>query len=275
MERQKKLAVISDLSGYGRCSLTVTLPIISAMKIQCCPVITSILSNHTGFSEYYMDDYTDKMPAYIEKWKRLHLDFDGILTGYLGSEKQIDIVIDFISHFKKENTKVIVDPVMGDNGRTYHAFTPELCNKMERLAEYACLMTPNVTEACILTGTAYKELGWTKKELIEISKKLIDKGAREIVITGIKQGGFLANFVYHADGSYHLLKNKQIGSVRCGTGDVFAAIVAGSSMQGHSLEKAVKKASGYIQKCMLRSDELNIPMENGVCFEEYLYTLGK
>lgn len=275
MERQKKLAVISDLSGYGRCSLTVTLPIVSTMKIQCCPVITSILSNHTGFSDYFMDDYTDKMPLYIEKWKNLNLDFDGILTGYLGSEKQIDIVIDFISHFKQKNTIVIIDPVMGDNGKTYHAFTPELCSKMGRLAEYACVLTPNITEACILTGTNYKEYGWTQNELVEISKKLVYKGAKDIVITGIKQGSFLGNFVYHEDGTYRLLKNKQIGSVRCGTGDVFSSIIAGSCVQGQTLEKAVKKASGFIKKCMVRSDELDIPKENGVCYEEFLYTLSR
>ena len=114
---QKKIAMINDLSGYGRCSLTVALPILSAMGIQCCPVPTSILSNHTGFPVYYFDDYTDHMEPYIEKWKELGLTFDGIATGFLGSERQIEIVKDMIAAFRTPGTKVLVDPIMGPTRR--------------------------------------------------------------------------------------------------------------------------------------------------------------
>ena len=115
---QKKIAMINDLSGYGRCSITAALPVLAALKIQCCPVPTSVLSNHTGFPVYFFDDYTDKMEPYIEKWKELGLSFDGIVSGFLGSERQIQIVKDMITEFKKPETKVIVDPIMGDHGET-------------------------------------------------------------------------------------------------------------------------------------------------------------
>lgn len=128
--RQKKIAMINDLSGYGRCSLTVAIPILSAMKIQCCPVPTSILSNHTGFPVYFFDDYTEKMPSYIDKWKELDLSFDGIVSGFLGSEAQIEIVKDIIRNFGGEDTTIIVDPSWGTTGR----LTPPLL----RLSAAAC-----------------------------------------------------------------------------------------------------------------------------------------
>ena len=131
---QKKIAMINDLSGYGRCSLTVALPILSAMGIQCCPVPTSILSNHTGFPVYYFDDYTDHMEPYIEKWKELGLTFDGIATGFLGSERQIEIVKDMIAAFRTPGTKVLVDPIMGDHGIAYATYTPSMCSRMRELA---------------------------------------------------------------------------------------------------------------------------------------------
>ena len=134
---QKKIAMINDLSGYGRCSITAALPVLAALKIQCCPVPTSVLSNHTGFPVYFFDDYTDKMEPYIEKWKELGLSFDGIVSGFLGSERQIQIVKDMITEFKKPETKVIVDPIMGDHGETYATYTETMCRKMRELAEMA------------------------------------------------------------------------------------------------------------------------------------------
>ena len=114
--RQKTIARIIDLSGYGRCSLTVAIPILSAMKIQCCPIPTSILSNHTGFPVYFFDDYSEKIPAYIKKWKELKLSFDGIVSGFLGSEAQIEMVKEIIRDFGSKDTAIIIDPIMGAYG---------------------------------------------------------------------------------------------------------------------------------------------------------------
>ena len=135
--------VINDISGFGRCSIAVAMPIISAMKIQCCPVPTSIFSNHTGFPEYFFDDYTEKMPEYIAQWKKLGLEFEGITSGFLGSREQIGIVAVILSGISGRNEQtVIVDPVMGDYGKPYATYTSELCQEMKQLVEYADILTP-------------------------------------------------------------------------------------------------------------------------------------
>ena len=179
--KQKKIAVINDLSGYGRCSLTVALPILSAMGHQACPVPTAILSNHTEFPVYFFDDYTEKMPAYTDKWVQLGLSFDGIATGFLGSAEQIAMVIDMVESLSGDDTLVLVDPVMGDHGRLYATYTEEMCEEMKLLVSRADVTTPNVTEACILTGTPYKEKGWTRRELLNMAMMLRLMGARSVV----------------------------------------------------------------------------------------------
>jgi len=126
---QKKIALINDFTGFGRCSIAVQLPIISMMKVQCCPLPTSIFSNHTGYEHFFYTDYTDNMNAYMQEWKRLDLQFKGICTGFLGSAKQIQIVSDFIRQFKENDSIVIIDPVMGDYGKPYPTYTDEMCKK--------------------------------------------------------------------------------------------------------------------------------------------------
>ena len=148
-----KIAVINDISGFGRCSIAVSLPIISMLKVQCCPLPTSIFSNHTGFPSFFFEDFTKNMEPYMEEWKKLDLKFNGISTGFLGSAEQIRIVQEFISEFKSKDTLVIVDPVMGDYGKTYSTYTEEMCQRMKQLACKADILTPNLTEACILTDT--------------------------------------------------------------------------------------------------------------------------
>lgn len=272
--KQKKIAVINDLSGYGRCSLTVSLPVISAMKVQCCPVPTSILSNHTGFPCYYIDDYTERMEQYISKWKQLGLEFDGIYIGYLGSAKQIEIVIDFLRYFGKDNTAVIMDPIMGDHGIIYKNFDNETCQKMKRLIGYSTVLTPNITEACMLTDTHYKESGWTGQQLQELADKLHSQGPEKVVITGIHQGSYIANYLsLGLESSKKILRFRHVDEDRPGTGDVFASIIAADTVKGNCLEASIKKASYFIKKCLIRSAELEIPVQNGVCLEEFLTEL--
>ena len=151
--RQNKIAVINDISGFGRCSIAVSLPIISQMKIQCCPVPTSVFSNHTGFKNFFFDDYTDKMLEYTDNWKQLGLKFNGILTGFLGSARQIEIVSDIICSFRSENTIVIIDPVMGDNGKPYPTYTEDMCHRMRELIKHADIITPNFAASSISSST--------------------------------------------------------------------------------------------------------------------------
>lgn len=272
---QKKIAVINDLSGFGRCSLTVSMPIISYLGVQCCPVPTSVFSNHTGFEDYFFDDYTDRLDEYISKWHKLGLKFEGITSGFLGSKKQIETVIRFIEEFRSGRTKVIIDPVMGDHGRVYATYTEEMCREMERLTEYADIITPNLTECCKLTHTPYKESGWKKKELYAMAEILFEKGPDKVVITGIPQGEFIANYVMEKGKQPKILRTHKAGTERSGTGDVFASIIAADAVNGVDFEQSVKKASSFVKKCILKSMELDIPRTDGVCFEEILYKLKR
>lgn len=272
---QKKIAVINDLSGFGRCSLAVSMPIISYMGIQCCPVPTSVFSNHTGFKDYFFDDYSDKIDEYISKWHKLGLKFEGIASGFLGSRKQIETVIRFIEEFKSGRTTVIIDPVMGDHGKLYATYTEELCSEMERLTAYADIITPNLTECCKLTGMPFKEIGWKKKELNEMAEILFEKGPDKVVITGIPQGEFLANYVVEKGKEARIIRTHKAGTERSGTGDVFSSIIASDAVNGVDFDRSVKKASGFVKKCIIKSMELQIPRTDGVCFEEILYTLKR
>ncbi len=270
---QKKIAVINDLSGYGRCSLTVAIPIISALKVQCCPVPTSILSNHTGFPVSFFDDYTDKMIPYLEKWKELNLSFDGILSGFLGSEAQIQIVIDMINDFAKEETLVIIDPIMGDHGIPYKTYTPGMCKRMGELVRYGDIIIPNLTESCILTGRTYKESGWSQSELKDMVEELCAMGPSAVIITGVKEGDVLTNVIGEKGKTPVFLTSERVGNDRPGTGDIFSSIVAAEAVKGGSLVSAVRKAADFVKKSILVSEEFNIPVKEGVCFEEILSDL--
>lgn len=272
---QKKIAVINDMSGFGRCSLTVSLPIISYLGVQCCPVPTSILSNHMALGDYFFDDYTDRMEAYIGKWKKLGLKFEGIVSGFLGSKEQIEMVIGFMKEFCSGRTKVIIDPVMGDNGRIYSTYTEEMCEEMGRLIEYGDIITPNLTECCRLTGTAYRGGGWEEAELYDMAEKLSMRGPEKIVITGIPQGEFIANYVLEKGKGTKMIQVHKAGTERSGTGDVFSSIIAADAVNGVDFCRSVKKASDFVRQGILASEELQIPSTDGVCFEEILYTLER
>lgn len=272
---QKKLAVINDISGYGRCSITVSLPIVSYLGVQCCPVPTSIFSNHTGFANYFFDDYTDRMQEYIANWKKLNLSFDGIATGFLGSARQIHIVKEFIREFSKDVTHIIIDPVMGDHGKLYSTYTEEMCQEMKQLVSLADIITPNLTECCKLTDTPFKEIGWKKRELFQMAEKLSALGPEKIVITGIPQGEFIANYIFEKGKEPKWIRTHKVGTERCGTGDVFSSIIAADSINEVPFDKSVKKASGFVKKCILKSMELEIPKTGGVCFEEILFQLKR
>lgn len=269
---QNKIALVNDFTGFGRCSISVQLPIISMLKVQCCALPTSIFSNHTGFESFFYTDYTNNMSSYIEEWKKLQLQFKGICTGFLGSAEQIQIVSDFIREFKREDTVTIVDPVMGDYGRAYPTYTERMCSEMIRLVRHADIVVPNVTEACILTGTPYKEK-WTIKELRVLAEKVMQIGPEKIVITGIPQKTYVSNFCLEKGKGYELIRTHKVGSSRSGTGDIFSAIIAADAVNGVEFTRSVRKASKFIKKCIQRSIEMDLPLTDGVCFEEELYTL--
>ncbi|MCI6607329.1 pyridoxamine kinase [uncultured Mitsuokella sp.] len=273
MKRQKRIALVNDITGFGRCSVTVELPLISAMKIQACPLPTAILSVHTGFPDHYLDDYTERMAPYIASWEKNGLAFDGICTGFLGSAEQIAIVLDFIRRFKGAGTRVMVDPVMGDYGKLYPSYTQEMCDKMRSLLGVADLVTPNLTEACQLLDIPYPTDGIvTGDELCEMAEALAARGPKQVVITGLHEGDTIKNFLYE-DGKMAIVRAPKIGGDRSGSGDAFAAIVAASLIRGEELEAAVQKAASFISRCLAYALELDLPWNYGLPFEEYLTEL--
>ena len=271
--KQKKIAVINDISGFGRCSAAVSLPVISHMRVQACLLPTSIFSNHTGFPSYYYEDFTDKMPRYMKEWKKLDLHFEGIASGFLGSAEQIEILREFIHQFRDERTQVIIDPVMGENGKAYPTYTEEMCDKMKHLVEYADILTPNVTEACMLTGMPFKEKDWQRKELLEMMARLRELGAKKIVVSGLDSGQFISNAVSEVPGECKLLRQKRVEQVRSGTGDIFSSIIAADCVNGVDFETSVRKAAAFVQECIRVTERFDIPETDGVCFEEVLHKL--
>ena len=271
---QKKIALINDVTGFGRCSIAVMAPIVSAMKIQAVTVPTAILSTHTQFPIFYFDDYTPKMRDYIQTYKDLELQFDAISTGFLGSEEQVDIVIDFIKYFKNEKNFVIVDPVMGDYGKLYPTYTASMCSKMKELVKYADIITPNLTELCTLLDLPYPEHTVTVNELRQMCMVLAKQGPEHIVVTGIHFNKTqIANFIYNKDEDFQMVMVDRIGGDRSGTGDVIAAIIAGMYLNGHSVYESVKKAASYVSKCISYCVENNVPENWGLCFEMYMKDL--
>ena len=272
--QQRKAAVINDLSCFGRCSLTVTLPILSAMKIQCCPVPTAIFTNHTGYPSYAWTDYTDHLDDFIREWRKLGLRFDAIATGFLGSVRQIDFVRRFLDAFLDEGTLVVVDPVMGDYGKLYATYDKELSEAMREVLDVADILTPNLTEAYVLAGIPYNpEAG--DAELTELCERLAERHVRKIVISGIERGADLLNVVYERGRAPVFLSERRIGCDRSGTGDVFFSVILGNAVNGISFEESVRRASAFVAKAAERTSKLGIHEEDGLAFEDLLKELVK
>lgn len=264
----KKIAIINDISGYGRCSTAVILPIVSHLGIQGCALPTAIFSNHTGFPSFFCKDFTSSMPAYIREWQKLDLQFDGIMTGFLGSARQISIVQDFITQFRTPLTHVLIDPVMGDNGNMYPTYTLQLCREMKRLIAYADIVTPNLTEACFLTDTPYHASGWHQAELRAMAHQLMDMGARHVVITGILMGnGSIGNVVATPDGGIQFQRQLTVEQTRSGTGDVFASILGADAVNGMDFAKSVKRASKFVRKALIETLKTETAHNTGIDFE--------
>ena len=270
-----RLAMINDIAGFGRCSTTVSLPVISVMKVQVCPVPTSVLSNHLGFPLCHFDDYTSHMRDYIKVWSELGLTFDGLYCGFLGNEEQINIVREFVEMFRPP--LFLLDPVMGDHGRAYSSITETHVQKMKELLPLADIITPNITEACLLTGTPWNDGEWTMQELSGLCERLAslclkDSVSASIVITGIRQGDFLVNFLWD-DGVYTTVASPIAGASRPGTGDIFASILAADAVRGETLLSSVQKAANFVGLCIAGSEKAGTPVQEGVVFEKYLAAL--
>lgn len=271
---QKKIALINDITGFGRCSSAVMAPIVSAFGVQAVMVPTAILSTHTQFPKYYLDDYTSKMTDYINTYKELDMTFDAIATGFLGSEEQVEIVIDFIKSFDRDRSFVIVDPVMGDYGKLYKTYTPAMCEKMKELVHYADILTPNLTELCTLLDLDYPKGFVGIQQLKEMCEELAKRGPKHIVVTGIPFNKTqIGNFIYNKGEDFQIVMVDRIGGDRSGTGDVITSVIAGMYLNGHSFYESVKKAADFASKCIKYCEEKDVPNHWGLCFEVFMKDL--
>lgn len=233
-----RLAMINSFAGFGRCSTTVALPVMSALQVQVCPVPTSVLSNHLAFPTCYYEDYTPHMRGYIHAWQELGITFDGLYCGFLGSVEQMHIVEEFIQSFHPG--LFLLDPVMGDHGRSYSTITPEHCQSMKQLLKYADILTPNVTEACLLTDTPYHDGQWTDAKLQQLCEKLSLLCPGNIVITGLSDASSITNYIW-SKGQHSTYSLPIAGEGRPGTGDLFASILTAEALHNADFASSVKK----------------------------------
>ena len=270
--RQRKVAVINDYSSFGRCSLGASVPLLAAMKVQCCPVPTAVFTNHTGFPQFSFADMTDRMDAYIADWKATGLTFSAIASGYLASERQIDYVHRFVETFATPETIVLVDPVMGDYGKLYSGFKREVAEGLRSLLLIADYLTPNLTEACVLLGRDYDPTP-DDDGLHAIAEELCAPHAKGVVISGVPREGRLVNYVYTPAKGGVKIDVEKIGPDRSGTGDVFASVIIGALVNGLSLDAAVRKAVAFVAQAVRMAEKMEIPTTDGLPFEEVLSEL--
>lgn len=281
----KKAAVLNDLSGFGKCSLVASLSVLPLLGVQCIPLATAVLTGQTGYPHYACTDLTDMMPAYIENWKKNNVSFDAIYSGYLTGHQQISHVQTFIKCFRTPDCFLLVDPVMGDDGKTYDMFSEDLRKGMQQISRQANLITPNLTEACLLADMSMEEihelLNETAKDTdtflstcIGIGKKLqtLATYPQEIVITGIKPTS-APQKVYNlalCAAKTKLIDSPLLGKSYSGTGDLFASLMCGLRLRGLSTIDSMEIANQFLQECLADTITTDTPSTDGICYEPHL-----
>ncbi|MFY9151550.1 MAG: pyridoxamine kinase [Prolixibacteraceae bacterium] len=272
-----RIAAIHDLSGFGRSSLTVIMPVLSTMGVQVCPLPTAVLSTHSAFPDFHFHDLTDEMNPIIDHWKRLDLHFDAIYSGYMGSVKQIDIVRGFIHDFKQTDQLIVVDPVLGDNGQLYRSFSPEMVEKMKELVREANVITPNLTEAALLLDEPYTE-EISESELKNWAKRLADFGPQTVIITSAPvtdRRGKTSVVAYNStDERFWKVVCDYMPASYPGTGDAFASVITGSLIQGDSLPIAIDRAVQFISIAVRATFGYNYQPSEGILLEKVLSSLN-
>ncbi len=274
----RKIALINDLSGFGRCSLNISLPVLSAMGFWCAVLPTALLSNHTGYESFTFYDFTPHIPEYINKWRDRGISFDGIYTGFLGSEAQIELMEGFLKTFGRSALKII-DPVMGENGKAYATFTPMMLEKMGVLAQYADVLTPNLTELMILLEQPYPK-SITLKELTALCRRLSEANRCRVVLTGISHDvcseiceNRLGNLCVSGNQTAKLIDRPRSRTAFAGTGDLFASVLCGEMLRGKDFITATEKAADFVSLCALSTEAENGAAQDGPAFENHIKEL--
>ena len=270
-KKHNRVAAIHDLSGFGRCSLSVILPVMSVMGVQVCPIPTAVLSTHTGgFGEVAKVDLTDYISETLNHYKKLKLQMDCVYTGYLGSVKQVLHCQEYFKYF--EMALKVVDPVMGDGGKLYHSFTREMVDGICKLVESADIITPNMTEASIILGEDMPTDRLTTADARKMLAKLSSKGPKKVVVTGVVLAtGEYANICYDSENATYWKSCSQHLPVSYpGTGDIFAAVLTAAIMCGDSLPMAVDRATRFVELAIKTTYSYSTPTREGVMMEEAL-----
>lgn len=265
----KRIASIQDFSCIGSCSQTIALPVLSAMGVECVALPTALLSAHTAFDGFVSLDLTPQLPAIMAHWRAMHLRFDAVYTGYLASAEQVGLVGALLDGMDERPALTLIDPVMGDNGALYAGFSESFPQAMRALCSRADVLTPNVTEACLLTETAYspvQDAAQTRRLL----ERLLELGCRAAVLTGLRVDGDMAVAALQRDGTGTLVRTSYIPEVFHGTGDLFASTCAGALVQGAPLERAVRLAADYVALTLRRTVQAPDRRWYGVNFQETL-----
>ncbi len=276
VNRVKKVAAVHDISCMGRVSLTVVIPILSTMGFQVCPLPTAILSNHTQYPSFSFLDLTEEMPRIIEQWKKLDVQFDAIYTGYLGSPQQVHIVSRFIQEFRSDNNFVVIDPVLGDNGKLYANFNEEMVKEMQHFISKADVITPNMTELFYLLGLPYKDQ-LTDEELKGYLKQLSDKGPEIVIITSVPVADNpreTSVYAYNREGNrYWKITCPYLPAHYPGTGDTFTSVITGALLQGDSLPVALDRAAQFILQGIRSTFGYEYDNREGILLEKVLRNL--
>lgn len=274
LQADKKVAAIHDLSGVGRCSLSVILPTLSVMGVQACSVPTAVLSSHTGgLGNCVFHDLTDYIPEALGHYQELGLSFDCVYSGFLGSENQISHCVEFFEAYP--DALAVVDPVMGDHGKPYKTYTPNMCRRMSELVCKADLITPNLTEAFILLGESYPNAPLTVSEVKRALVKLAGIGPRYVIITGVEMAdGTMANLGYdQEENAFWRVNCHYVPISYPGTGDLFASVVVGSLLKGNSLPIAIDRATEFLEFCIKTTYSYGTDTRMGVMLEHCLFWL--
>lgn len=269
-----RIAVVNDLSGLGKCSLTTALPILSVMGVQACPLPTGVLSNQTGFPSYECADLTDHLEPFAAQWKRNGAAFDGIYTGFLCSSRQAGIIGRLIQDFRGQDALVVVDPVLGDQGRIYPALDGHMRDAIKVLAAQADVVTPNFTEACLLTDSA----GCHPEDLSQawdMAEQISESGPHTVVVTGVRQGDAVCNALYLAKTRERVfVSNRWIGSHGySGTGDILAAVLCAGLIRKMTAEAALTLAARFLEASIAEASADGVDPNEGVAFEHHLQIL--
>lgn len=270
-----KVMTIHDLSGFGRCAQTVILPILSVLGIQAIPLPTAILSTHTGgFEGFTFLDLSDKLTNIYKHWEDTGIIFDGVYSGFLASEGQIEIVSNIAKSCRQKNPSItfLADPVMGDNGEKYVTYTDKMCDLTRNLIVDADIITPNLTEACILTDTPYKN-DFSSSDVQNIMNKLRTLCKGKIIVTGLHKDNKIGSAFFDENGKYCELLCDYVGADYPGTGDVFASIVLSCILDGKSITYAVNKAENFINLAARVTYQMGTPIREGLAIESILKNL--